>query len=429
MSRLPRLSPRLAFYLQASIALFFLAGSSAATPLYPVYQAQWGFSPVTVTVVFGIYALAVLAALLTTGSLSDHIGRRPVLLGATLLQAVAMLVFTTADGVSSLLIARIVQGLSTGAAVATVGAGLLDLDRARGTIANAVGPLLGTATGGLASGLMVQYLPAPTHLVYLVLFAIFLLQAVGVALMPESVSPKPGALASLRPQFRLPPAVRPALLLAAPVLVAAWALPGFYGSLGPALTRRLAGSSSLLLGGLAIFVLAASGALTVLALRNHPPRTMMGVGTVALLVGVGVTLLAMAGSSIGLFLVGTAIAGVGFGAGFQGAIRTVVPFAQTHERAGVLSILYVVSYLSMGVPAVIAGVLVATGGGGVITTAREYAASVMVLAALALALLRGSAGTRSVPAPLRTPAAPSLTPVLVTAAASPPARNGAPIRR
>jgi predicted MFS family arabinose efflux permease len=416
---MPRLSPRLAFYLQASIAVFFLAGSSAATPLYPVYQAQWGFSPVTVTVVFGIYALAVLAALLTTGSLSDHIGRRPVLLGATLLQAAAMLVFATAQGVGSLLIARIIQGVSTGAAVAAVGAGLLDLDRARGTIANAVGPLLGTATGGLASGLMVQYLPAPTHLVYLVLLAIFLVQAVGVALMPESITRKPGALASLRPQFRLPDAVRPALLLATPVLVAAWALPGFYGSLGPALTRRLAGSTSLLLGGLAIFVLAASGGLTVLLLQKRAPRALMSLGSLGLLIGVSVTLLAMTVSSIGLFLIGTAMAGVGFGAGFQGAIRTVVPFAQPDERAGVLSILYVVSYLSMGLPAVIAGALVATGSGGVIATGREYAAAVMVLAALALVMLRASNA-----APTR-----ALTPALVRAAAVPPARSGAPIRR
>src|SRR3954470_24784471 len=105
-----RLSTTSAFYLQASIILFFLAGSSAPTPLYAVYQAQWGFSPVTVTIVFGIYALAVLAALLTVGSLSDYVGRRPVLFVATLLQAIAMWVFAHAHGVSGLIAARVVQG-------------------------------------------------------------------------------------------------------------------------------------------------------------------------------------------------------------------------------------------------------------------------------------------------------------------------------
>src|SRR5882757_3283439 len=112
-----RLPNGVAFVLQASIVLFFLAASSAPTPLYAVYQAEWGFTPITTTVVFGVYALAVLAMLLTVGSLSDHVGRRPVLLVALALQVIAMLIFTTAGGVAGLFIARIVQGLSTGAAV------------------------------------------------------------------------------------------------------------------------------------------------------------------------------------------------------------------------------------------------------------------------------------------------------------------------
>jgi predicted MFS family arabinose efflux permease len=400
-----RLSRTAAFYLQASIIVFFLAGSSAATPLYAVYQAAWGFSPVTVTVVFGIYALAVLAALLVVGSLSDHVGRRPVLLCAALLQAAAMAIFATAHGVTALLVARVVQGLSTGAAAAAVGAGLLDLDRARGTVANAVGPMLGTATGSIASGLMVQYLPAPTQLVYVVLGVIFVAQAIGVAVMPESVTPRPGALASLRPQVALPPALRQPLLLAAPALIAAWALVGFYGSLGPTLLRRLAGSSSLALGGIALFVLAASGAVTVLVMRTRSPRALMAFGTAALVVGVATTLLAIASASIGVFFVGAVIAGAGFGAGFQGAIRSVLPLAAPHERAGVLSLLYVIAYLAMGLPAVLGGLRVVHGG-GLLTTAREYGVAVMALAGLALVgtLLRRP--VRAVVATLE-PAAPA----------------------
>jgi hypothetical protein len=77
------------------------------------------------------------------------------------------------------------------------------------------------------------------------------------------------------------------------------------------------------------------------------------------------------------------VAGVGFGGGFQGALRTVVPLTAPHERAGVLSILYIVSYLALGVPAVLAGLLVVYGG-GVLMAGWEYGASVMVLAAVAL---------------------------------------------
>jgi MFS family permease len=379
-----RLPASAAFYLQVSIAVFFLAGSSAPTPLYAVYQEKWGFSPITTTVVFGVYAVAVLAALLTVGSLSDYVGRRPVLFVAVVVQALTMLIFVNADSVPELLIARVVQGLSTGAAVGAVGAGLLDLDKAKGAVANAIGPLTGTATGAIGSGLLVQFLPAPTHLVYLVLFAIFVLQAIGIAFMAESSSPKAGALSSLRPQFRLPAVARQPLLLAAPVLIAAWSLAGFYGSLGPSLIRQLVGSQSSLLGGLGLFVLAAGGGTAVLVLQKAKPRTMMAFGTTALLAGVTIAMLGVTFTSTVVFFVGTAIAGTGFGSGFQGAIRTVVQLAAPHERAGVLSVVFVVSYLAMGLPAVLAGFLVVYDG-GLDSTTQEYGLAVILLAALALA--------------------------------------------
>jgi predicted MFS family arabinose efflux permease len=366
-----------------SIILVFLAGSSAPTPLYALYQAQWHFSPITTTIIFGVYALAVLAALLVAGSLSDHVGRRPVLLGAIAVQAAVMLVFATAGGVPQLLIARVLQGLSTGAAAGAVGAGLLDLHKTRGTVANAVGPITGTATGAIASGLLVQYLPAPTHLVYLVLLLVFVLQALGVLLMAETASTRPGALASLRPHFALPQATRRPFLRAVPALVAIWALAGLYGSLGPALVRLLVGANSFVLAGLALFVLAGSGALTVLLIQAVGPRTMLLLGTLLLILGVGITLVAISSAAAAAFFAGTAIAGVGFGATFQGALRSVLPLAGPQERAGVLSLLYLVSYLALGLPAVLAGILV-VGGGGVLATAREYGLAVMALAALAL---------------------------------------------
>ncbi len=392
LARAPRLSPGAAFYVQASITVSFLAGSSAPTPLYPLYQAQWDLSPVTITEIFGIYALAVLAALLVAGRLSDHVGRRPVLLAATLAQAVTMAIFATVDGVGGLMAARVLQGLSTGAAVAAVGAGVMDLDKARGTTANAIAPLTGTALGAVLAGLFVQFLPAPTHLVYIVLGIAFVLQAAGLFLMDETIAPRAGALASLKPRFDLPPAVRDPLLRAIPALVATWALAGLYGSLAPTLVRHLLGSKASLLGGVALFVLAASGAVAVLLLHRHPPRKMMSVGAAALFAGVAIVIAALSYRSPLAFFAGTAMAGMGFGAGFQGAVRTVVPLAAPHERAGVLSVIFVVSYVAMGAPAVIAGFLLAHGG-NVFATAREFGAVVMMLAALALA---GSvtAGTR-----------------------------------
>jgi hypothetical protein len=259
---------------------------------------------------------------------------------------------------------------------------MLDLDRAKGTVANAVAPMLGTASGGLLSGLVVQYLPWPTHLVYCLLGFVFVAQAVGVVLMPESATTRSGALASLRPQLSLPPHVRGPFFLAVPALTGTWSLIGFYGSLGPTLVRKLADSSSLVLGGLVVFTLASSGALTVFFAREQPAARLLRSGTAWLFAGVALTLIAIAFASVPLFFVGSAVAGAGFGAGFQGAIRTVLPLARAHERAGVLSVLYVVAYLAMGLPAVIAGVRVVHSG-GVLETAREYGLGVMTLAALA----------------------------------------------
>jgi predicted MFS family arabinose efflux permease len=375
------LSPTVAFGLLTSILFMLLASSSAPTPLYAIYQAQWGFSAITITVIFGVYAVAVLLSLLVFGALSDHVGRRPVLLGALVIQAVVMLVFAFAGGVDVLLVARVLQGLATGAALGAIGAGLVDLHP------NATGAMSGTAGGALGSALLVALLPSPTpsptRLVYLVLLGAFLIQAVGVAMVAETSARKPGALRSLRPTIAVPPRVRGTLAIAAPSLVAVWALAGLYGSLGPSLTALISGNHSTILGGASLFVLAGSGALTVLAFHRVNPRTFSIVGSSLVIVGVAIVLVAASSRSIVAFFIGTAIAGAGFGGGFQGSLRTIVPLAGPTERAGVISVAYIICYLAMGLPAILAGFLVVHGT--VLHTAQEFGAAVIVLAALTVA--------------------------------------------
>jgi MFS family permease len=124
----------------------------------------------------------------------------------------------------------------------------------------------------------------------------------------------------------------------------------------------------------------------------------MLVGILALITGVAVTVLAVSLRSAALFFAGSAIAGAGFGSGFQGGIRMVVPLAAAHQRAGLVSLIYVVSYLGLGVPAVLAGFGVVHGG-GLINTARYYGAAVIALAALALfGLMRNRPGRDAEPA-------------------------------
>ena len=371
-----------------------LAASAAPTPLYAIYQRMWGFTPITITIVFGVYAVAVLIALLALGRLSDSIGRRPVLLAALGVQILSMVVYATAGGVGELMSARIIQGLATGAALGAIGAGMLDVDRERGALANALSPGLGTGGGALISALFVQFLPAPTHLIYLALIGVFAAQAIGVTLLRETVTPTGVTRAVFVPEVRLPRAVRGPVLAAAPVLFAAWALAGLYAALGPSIVQALTGNASVVLGASSLTVLAATAVSSVYLLRHVPARSVLVWGIAGLVAGVALTLIALGAGSVALFFAGTAVSGVGFGAGFQGGIRTVVPEAAPHERAGVLSLLFVISYLGMGVPAVAAGVG-ATDGLGLLGSARVYGIALIVRAGFALAGLRRTRAVRA----------------------------------
>jgi hypothetical protein len=394
-ARRSRLTGRPALYLLASLVVSLLAASAAPTPLYAIYQRMWGFTPITITIVFGVYAVAVLVALLTLGRLSDSIGRRPVLLAALGVQILSMVVYATAGGVGELMGARIIQGLATGAALGAIGAGMLDVDRERGALANALSPGLGTGSGALVSALFVQFLPAPTHLIYVALIGVFAAQAIGVVLLRETVTPIPVTRAVFVPEVRLPRAVRGPVLAAAPVLFAVWALAGLYAALGPSIVAALTGNQSVVLGSASVTALTVTAVSSVYLLRNVPARTVLVWGIAGLVAGVAITLVALGAGSVALFFVGTAVSGVGFGAGFQGGIRTVVPLAEPHERAGVLSLLFVVSYLGMGVPAVAAG-FGATDGLGLLGAARVYGLALIILAGLALAGLRRTRAVRAV---------------------------------
>ncbi|MEV1327943.1 MFS transporter [Micromonospora costi] len=386
-----RLPPRFCLFLLASILVSFIAASAAPSPLYGIYQAEWHFSPVTTTVVFAVYAVAVLGSLLTLGKLSDHVGRRPVLLVATAVQMASLVIFVFANGIPTLLAARVVQGIAAGAGIGALGAAMLDINRARGTLANSIAPGIGTGVGALLSALLVRYLPAPTRLVYAVLLVVLLVQAVGIVLMPETVTPTGRARRSLRPDVRLPRAVRGPVLVVAPVVFAVWALAGFFGALGPALVRSLM-NTSIVVGGLVLFVFAVFGSVAILVLRNAAAGTIMITGITALVLGMIITLLSIMAHSVVGFFVGLAFGGVGFGGGFQGSIKTVMPLVEAHERASVLSLLYVVCYVGFGLPTVIAGFLVVYAG-GLPRTASEYSVAVILLALVALFGLRRATTT------------------------------------
>jgi len=371
---------RYALPLYASIAAMFFGASSAPTPLYRLYQEVLGFSSGMLTVVFGVYAFSLLLALLTTGSLSDHIGRRPVIVGGLALEIVAMLIFADADSVRMLILARVLQGFATGAATSALGAAILDASRTRGPLVNTLSPLLGMGVGALGTSLLVQYAPAPMRLVYFLMLAVFLLQAVAVWLLPETVSRRPGTLASLVPRVRVPQAARAAMLRIAPVNVAVWALGGFYLSLGPTLARAVTGTDAVTTGGWVVFALTCGGFVAVLLLRALSTPRLLVTGALVLAAGLLVTLTGAHAGNAGLFFVGTILAGMGFGSAFQGALRSVLPLAEAHERAGLMAAFYVLSYLAFSVPTIIAGTMAHVVG--LRLTTDVYGITLVVLAGL-----------------------------------------------
>lgn len=375
-------SKRSSLWFLAITLLSFLAASTAPTPLYHLYQEQLQFSAATLTLIFGVYAISLLAALLTVGSLSDHLGRKPVIFTAVTLNMLAMLLFITADSVAWLISARVLQGFATGMATAVLSAALLDTDRQQGPLVNSVAPLIGMALGAMGCGLLAEFAPLPLQLTYWVLLALFVLQALYVWRLPESVSRRPGAWSSLRPTLHVPVQARATLWRVLPLNIAGWALGGFYASLAPSLVRTATGSTSNLIGGATVAMLTLTGASMIYTLRNRPADSVLRIGASVMPVGVALVLLAVHSASLSLFFIGTLVAGCGFGASFLGALRSLVPLALPHERAGLMSAFYVLSYLAFCLPAFLAGYLTRTFG--LVVTTDGYGAVLIMLCVIAL---------------------------------------------
>jgi MFS family permease len=388
-------SNRTSLWFLAITLLSFLAASTAPTPLYHLYQEQLQFSAAVLTLIFGVYALSLLVALLTVGSLSDYLGRKPVIFTAVLLNSVAMLLFIYADSVAWLISARVLQGFATGMATAVLSATLLDTDRKQGPLINSVAPLLGMALGGMGCGLLAEFAPAPLHLTYWLLLALFVMQAVYVWRLPESVSRQPGAWASLRPTLHVPVQARSTLWRVLPLNIATWALGGFFASLAPSLVRAATGSTSNLIGGSTVAALTLTGALMIFTLRNRPATQALQWGASLLPTGVILILLGVHNANLPLFFLGTLVAGCGFGSGFLGAVRSLVPLALPHERAGLMSAYYALSYLAFCLPSLLAGNLARSFG--LVATTDGYCAVLILLSISALfALMRQRAmSTRS----------------------------------
>ena len=354
--RLPR---AISFWLLAIVLVALLAAASAPSPLYGVYQAKWGFPTITLTAIYAVYAFGGIAALLTTGRLADHVGRRPVVASALIVEIVAMLAFVIAEDVAMLFVGRFLAGVGVGIGAGAVSAWLLDLQPPGsprlGSLVSGVGPLLGLGLGAFIAGLLVQFGPDPQHLVFWFLAGVYGLGLIGIVAVPDPVGRQQGWLASMRPTVGVPPAARSMFIAGLPALVGLWALAGLYLSLGPSLLVSLLGTDSRVAGGGLILALCGSGAVASVAVRSLEPRRVLVRGSLMLIAGVGITLLGVWGGSIILLFAGSGIAGLGFGPAFSAFVGATAPLAPPQQRGALVAAIYVAVYLAISVPAIVGG--------------------------------------------------------------------------
>lgn len=354
-----RLSRAATFWVIVAAYLTLMVAASTPSPLYVVYQAKWHFPTSTLTVIFGVYAVALLLSLLTVGGLSDFVGRRPVLIAALGLLAASMIVFASAQSVAWLYTARIMQGLAAGASIGTLSAGIVELapeGKARlAGLLNALIPSIGLGLGALIAGGFAEWAADPTVIVYVVVAVALVVLVVLVVLAPESDERRNGALASLAPRVRIAAPVRGAFLRGLPALFAPWAQMGLTLSLLVSVASAQFGITNHFESGLVVVSVCLAGTVSGFLLRDVPPLRSTNLGSIGLIIGTGVTLTGLRADSLAVFVLGATVGGLGLGASMSGSLRTLAVLPAPEDRGEFFAGVYVVGYLAFSVPAVIAG--------------------------------------------------------------------------
>lgn len=378
----------------AVVLALCLVAASAPSPLYGIYAAIWHFSPLTLTAIYAVYSAGALGALLTTGRLSDHVGRRRVVAIALIVQIAGVAAFIVGQDVAGLYIGRVLQGVGTGLAIGPLSAWLLDLqppqNRAFAGLVGAVAPMAGLAAGALGSGALVQYAPEPLRLVFWLLAVAFAVALFAISRLPDPAIRRSGWLESMRPQVGVPKVARPLFAALAPSVIAMWALAALYLALGPSLAMTSLGTDNRLVGGSVIAALMGAGAVASAFGRMGDPRVVVIRGSLGLITGVAITLIAVAaGSVVGLYT-GTVIAGIGFGPALGAVFRSLTPLAPPDKRSALFAAMYMLLYFALSVPTVVAGVALTRYG--LHETTYVYGVGVIALAAITtIAVSRGPA--------------------------------------
>ncbi|WGR74002.1 MULTISPECIES: MFS transporter [unclassified Bradyrhizobium] len=342
-------------------ALF--AGSTIATPLYVIYKQQFGFSQITLTLIYAVYVVGNLTALLVFGRISDEIGRRRAAAIAMGIAIVGALVFLLARGVASLYVARVLSGLAIGIGAGTGTAWLAELiaeqDRSRATVIATVANFTGLGLGALVAGLLAEYVALPLRIPFVAYLATLVVVAALLAFARETVERPLGTFArvSIRPRASVPSSIRSRFVAPAVTGFGAMALVAFFAALAPSVLANELHEASHAVAGAIFLELAAAVALVIALTRSLSSRTAMLWSLGLMLPSLALLVIAQFMESLGIMIAATAICGVAAGLGYRGSLQVVNQIAPDDRRAEVVSAYFICCFLGNALPVIGIGIL------------------------------------------------------------------------
>lgn len=372
-------------WLMAYAFAVVMAGTTLPTPLYPAYEQRLGFTALVITVIFAVYAVGVIAALVFLGSLSDQLGRRPAMLAALALSAASAVAFLLAGGLGALLAGRALSGLSAGICAGAGTAALVDLaPPGRQSFASGVAVaanLGGLGCGALLAGVMAASAPAPLRLPFWADLALLTPAFAVVIRVPETVR-RSGGQVVRRQRLRVPAQLRGTFIRAAAAGFASFAMSGLFSAVAPTFLATLLQQPSPALAGAMVFALFTASAAGQLALGRMPPRTGLAAGCTGVIVGAGLVAAALEMGSLALLIAGAVVAGLGQGLSVGAGLAALNAQAPPGRRGEVASSYFVVLYIALSIP--IVGVGLATQITGLRPAALIFTAVVAAVAAACL---------------------------------------------
>ncbi|WP_244181635.1 MFS transporter [Streptomyces curacoi] len=338
-----------------------MAGTTAPTPLYPLYGEEFGFTPFTVTVVFAVYALGVVLGLLLFGRLSDQVGRRPVLSAAMLLSLCAAAVFLFAQNLGALLVARVVSGLSaalvTGAATASLAERLGPHARVKPATIALFANMGGLACGTLLAGVLADATPSPLRTPWVVMLALAAIGLLWVMASGESSAHRSGFSPQFQP-LHVPGEIRSDFLRSALAAGSGFAVLGVLTAVTGLFLGTVLHASSHALTGLVVFVAFACTAFGQLLVRTLRPATALPAACAGLIVAAGLIALSMATGTLAPLLVGAAVNGLATGVAVGHGIGGITTRSAPQHRGASVSTFFAILYSMLAVPAIGVGVLI-----------------------------------------------------------------------